>query len=892
MSGFFKQPKQGASTGSTLTPNVGQYGWTLYESQSVSQIIGFVNEAKGYAVEAAASANSARESSELALVYVNEAKAWAGKAEVFYGNSKDEADRSERYANQSVDIYNAFLNVAANQRIIETFDLTAEQTVVNFTKIFADASYISVNGQRVDSSSLVKDLDYTITGISQITLKRRYPLGTKLSAVQDIKKDDSIPGVSESSSIWNRQFINALVGVNFGTYIVDGRTLTPRLVFEGAQYIPTFDATESVTITDIPIKHNNGDITVGTSKGNRLFSKTNAEAMSRKDVYDVVTVFSTSDASDMVVQVEGTKTARKLKDRFEAVHSFSDYGPNGNGGADNEAAFKAADASGRNVLVEGTGVYFTTYTPTSKYYTNHSASIKLGDTVYRLSTVPQEIATLQQSEPDGNVVRLSNFAIGQDAGKTFTNSDTQYANTAIGTSAAQNLVEGRRITAIGPYALKDVNKGFSLTAIGTTAGEWMNWGDRNLLVGDNSGKNLGNGTPEERHILYVASNPDPMGWNAIWPEWRNFTGPVDAPLFKMTAADYEKKATHNVGVGRNALGFSITTKDSVAVGYDAVTFNLGGNGIVGVGDRVMQWNIKGSHITAVGSKAMQSTLDSLQDTAIGCFAMQKYTHSSQNIALGYQALWGNAAANVDTPQGNVAIGRISMANATGNVSYNVSVGASSLTAVGSNDNTAVGAGSLGRIAGAGGGNTAIGRNALILMQNASNATSLTNCTGIGQNSRVSGDNQVQLGDANTTTYVYGTVQNRSDARDKIDVEDTVLGIDFINGLRPVDGRWNLREDYQQLMIDEATGLATCKQLPNDGSKARSRKHHWFIAQEVQELCHAMGVEFGGFQDHKVRGGDDVMSLGYDEFIPPITKAIQDCWSEIQSIKSRLDKLEV
>lgn len=283
MSGFFKQRQSSAE--STLSPNAGQYGWTLYESQSVSQIIGYVNEAKGYAVEAANSAKSARESAELALVYVNQAKEWAGKAEVSYLDSKDEADRSERYANQSVDIYNAFLNVAANQRIIETFSLAANQTVVDFVKIFADAAYITVNGQRVDSAYLVKDLDYTVTAVSQITMKRRYPEGTLLSAVQDIRKDDSGPSTSDSSAIWNRQIINYLPGIVFGSYVDSGRTVSPRLVFEGKQYIPAYDTSESVTFADIPVKQNNGDLIVNTTTaGYKTFSSVKAEAVPRGEV--------------------------------------------------------------------------------------------------------------------------------------------------------------------------------------------------------------------------------------------------------------------------------------------------------------------------------------------------------------------------------------------------------------------------------------------------------------------------------------------------------------------------------------------------------------------------------------------------------------------------------
>ena len=54
----------------------------------------------------------------------------------------------------------------------------------------------------------------------------------------------------------------------------------------------------------------------------------------------------------------------------------------------------------------------------------------------------------------------------------------------------------------------------------------------------------------------------------------------------------------------------------------------------------------------------------------------------------------------------------------------------------------------------------------------------TNITCIGYNSQVTGSNQLQLGDSSTTTYVYGTVQNRSDKRDKADIQPTNLG-DFI-----------------------------------------------------------------------------------------------------------------
>lgn len=66
-------------------------------------------------------------------------------------------------------------------------------------------------------------------------------------------------------------------------------------------------------------------------------------------------------------------------------------------------------------------------------------------------------------------------------------------------------------------------------------------------------------------------------------------------------------------------------------------------------------------------------------------------------------------------------------------------------------------------------------------------------------------------------------------RDKTDIRNTELGIEFIMGLRPVDGRWDMREDYYeeyQMQVgidDEAQPIfeTQTRQLPKDGSKARA-----------------------------------------------------------------------
>ncbi|MGI9253322.1 MAG: hypothetical protein ACR2J8_06220, partial [Thermomicrobiales bacterium] len=136
------------------------------------------------------------------------------------------------------------------------------------------------------------------------------------------------------------------------------------------------------------------------------------------------------------------------------------------------------------------------------------------------------------------------------------------------------------------------------------------------------------------------------------------------------------------------------------------------------------------------------------------------------------------------------------------------------------------------------------------------------------------------------------------------------GLDFITALRPVDYRWDMRDDYrpappaapapnatEQEHASYAAALDAWRvasklgNLQHDGSKTRTRFHHGFIAQEVGALLAEKGIDFGGFQDHSVKGGEDVLTLGYDEFIAPLIKAIQEQQTEIIELRAHLAALE-
>ncbi|UOM33839.1 DUF2793 domain-containing protein [Acuticoccus sp. I52.16.1] len=234
--------------------------------------------------------------------------------------------------------------------------------------------------------------------------------------------------------------------------------------------------------------------------------------------------------------------------------------------------------------------------------------------------------------------------------------------------------------------------------------------------------------------------------------------------------------------------------------------------------------------------------------AVGASALVAATTGTDNSALGASALGA-----VTTGSENVAIG----GNAGG--ALTIASGA-----------TFVGFGAGAALTGAD--NSALGRDAFV-----GAPAAVTNCAAVGAAATVTGSNQVQLGDSATTTYAYGAVQNRSDARDKTDVRDTALGLAFVRALRPVDFRWDYREDYR--------GPAG---TVRDGSKTRSRYHHGFIAQDVEALIGATGVDFGGFQDHAIGGGRDVKSLGYTEFVAPLVKAVQELSAEVDALRARLE----
>ncbi|MGL5784026.1 MAG: phage tail fiber protein [Alphaproteobacteria bacterium] len=99
------------------------------------------------------------------------------------------ADTASKAAADAVAVYNAFTELAKNQKVAETVPLGAGQVVVAFSRVFVNAASIFVNGPRVDHGHLTEGIDYSVTGIGVITLFRSYPTGTSITAEQYIVRN-------------------------------------------------------------------------------------------------------------------------------------------------------------------------------------------------------------------------------------------------------------------------------------------------------------------------------------------------------------------------------------------------------------------------------------------------------------------------------------------------------------------------------------------------------------------------------------------------------------------------------------------------------------------------------------------------------------------------------
>ena len=286
---------------------------------------------------------------------------------------------------------------------------------------------------------------------------------------------------------------------------------------------------------------------------------------------------------------------------------------------------------------------------------------------------------------------------------------------------------------------------------------------------------------------------------------------------------------NNVAIGLEALSLNTTGSDAVAIGNLAGRGTTGG-GIVAVGYWALKSNSTGGDV-AIGYAAMYSNSTGLNNVAVGAYALRSNVTANRSTAVGYYAL------NVSVADNNTAVGALA--------SYSITTGTQN-TSLGSN---------AGRGGTTGSNNTCIGYYATPPAFNTSNSFTL-------------GNNSVTNLRCNDQT-----ITALSDVRDKTNIENIPVGLDYIKAMRPVMFDWNRRpkinEDGDEIINEVYIG----------------RKDFGFIAQELDIL-----QETFGYSDHTRlvhKDNPDAWEADPMKTYPILVKAVQELAAQVAELQSRV-----
>jgi hypothetical protein len=179
--------------------------------------------------------------------------------------------------------------------------------------------------------------------------------------------------------------------------------------------------------------------------------------------------------------------------------------------------------------------------------------------------------------------------------------------------------------------------------------------------------------------------------------------------------------------------------------------------------------------------------------------------------------------------------------------------------------------------------------------------SITGGYGIDSDWAPNSDNTYNLGQATSAGYganrrwqrLYSnnTTISTSDVSLKTDVSDSPLGLDFINALRPVNYKWIVGR--QEVALDaegnpiiigetaEGKPIFQMDEIPG------SRLHYGFIAQEVKQVLDSTDApDFAGWVQDNLSDPNSTQSLSYEQFIAPLTKAVQELSSRVAALENK------
>jgi len=308
----------------------------------------------------------------------------------------------------------------------------------------------------------------------------------------------------------------------------------------------------------------------------------------------------------------------------------------------------------------------------------------------------------------------------------------------------------------------------------------------------------------------------------------------------------------NVGIGTTGPTEKLDVDGDALI--NGITVGLGGSNIsenTVVGYQALQVNTTGNKNVAVGHSALKKAETADRNTAVGFEALTSHTFGSENTAVGFQALTVSDGGTLNVAVGNQALNKLTVGEKNTAIGYwagyEVTTGEGN-TIIGYNAGNDITSGVY---------NTIIGYQA----QGYDNDNNIIIGSG-AQAVLAEGDNQIRLGN---TDIGYAGIQVAwtvaSDERIKSDIQNSNLGLNFINKLRPVSYYRN-----------------------SDKSK---KKEYGFIAQELDTVLNNAGASNNGIISKNDAG---IYSVRYNDLIAPMVKAIQQQQEMINTLQQEIKSL--
>jgi hypothetical protein len=476
--------------------------------------------------------------------------------------------------------------------------------------------------------------------------------------------------------------------------------------------------------------------------------------------------------------------------------------------------------------------------------------------------------------------------IGEDAGL---NDDlTDNSNIAVGFQALKNNTSGNNNIANGYQALNKNTTGNNNIANGAVALYSNTAGDNNIASGNGAlynnttgNNNIANGAVA---LLFNSTGDDNIA-NGIRALSFNSTGSNNiasgnSALYSNTIGDdniangyealyFNTEGDDNIAIGLKTLYYNTEGSNNIAQGKLALFYNTIGINNIAIGDQALYNNTGGSNNTASGIESLYSNTTGGSNSAIGYRALYSNTTGTTNIAVGYEALFKNTGG-----QGNIAVGAHSLEKNTigqNNTGYGPGALKSNTEGTG---NIAVGAFTL-SFNTIGNHNSALGYSCFSSMDN------YTNSSAFGFSAEPNASNVIRLGNSTIVTIGgYADWTNvSSDARIKTDVKEDIVGLEFINKLRPVS--YHLDMDA----IARIIGTPDSLRLRESEAIKEAEVQNGFIAQEVEIAADAVHFNFHGIE--RPKNDRSHYGLRYAEFTVPLVKAVQELSIQNELLQNKL-----